>query len=90
LNGNFFFRFIIDDFLSDLIQSEQYKKLNDLIILGFNELIDIIQTRFGNADEMNEKNMQSQAEQIFSILPQTKVLKSICNIVNHIGYTTSI
>jgi hypothetical protein len=63
----------IDEFIYELVELENYKQLTDLVVLGFDDLISIIEAKYGNAEQMIEKGMQTQAEQIFTVLPQIKV-----------------
>lgn len=59
----------IDDYILDLVAQEKYKQLQDLLLLGFNELFSIIEAKYGNADQMKQNGMEKQAEQIFTNLP---------------------
>jgi ankyrin repeat protein len=60
----------IDEFVGELVVSENYKALSDLAILGFDDLLSIIETRFGDADAMLEKGMSGQAAEIYTAMPQ--------------------
>ena len=62
----------IDDFVCDLIMNEKYKQLNDLVLLGFSGVQEIAQARFGDAEKMKSAGMISQAEQVYTQLPQTQ------------------
>ncbi len=59
----------IDEFLWELVAQENYKQLMDLVALGFEELVSIIEAKYGNADKMRENGMDKQAEQIFTVIP---------------------
>ena len=57
----------------ELFAQENYKQLTDLLVLGFDDLIAIIETKHGKADDMRKKGMNNQADQIFTIFPQIQV-----------------
>lgn len=63
----------IDEFLWEAVAHENYKVLTDLAILGFDDLIPIVEAKYGDADKMREKGMEKQAEHIFTALPNLNV-----------------
>ncbi len=63
----------IDEFIGELVAQENYKQLSDLVILGFDDLVPIIEAKYGNADQMREKGLEKQAEQVYSVLPNLNV-----------------
>jgi len=60
----------IDDFIHELVVQENLKQLTDLIILGFEDLFTIVESKYGNADQMEEKGYGKSGYQIFTVLPQ--------------------
>lgn len=72
----------IDESIWELVELENYKQLTDLAILGFDELTSIIEAKFGSQDEMIEKGLQNQAEQLYTVLPsiQAKIREISNNI----------
>lgn len=72
----------IDEYIWDLVAQEKYKQLNDLVLLGFNELFSIIESKYGNADQMKQNGMEKQAEQIFTNLPSLQ--QKIKEIKTHV------
>jgi hypothetical protein len=59
----------IDEFLWELVAQENYKQLTDLVVLGFEDLVSIIEAKYGNADKMRENGLDRQAEQVFTAIP---------------------
>ncbi len=53
---------------------ENYKKLMDLVILGFDDLVPIIDIKFGGEEKMRDSGLSDQADQIYTVIPQIKVL----------------
>ena len=47
----------IDEFLWELVAQENYKQLTDLVVLGFDDLIPILEAKYGNADQMRENKL---------------------------------
>lgn len=66
--------FFLDEAIWELVEQENYKQLTDLTILGFDELTSIIEAKFGSQEEMAEREMTNQVEQIFSTLPTIQVV----------------
>jgi hypothetical protein len=60
----------------ELFAQENYKQLTDLLVLGFDDLIAIIETKHGNSDAMKQKGMNNQAQHIFTVFPQIQVIFS--------------
>ena len=56
-----------------MVAQENYKQLTDLVVLGFDDLTSIIESKYGNSDQMVEKGMKKQAEQIYTVFPQIQV-----------------
>ena len=54
----------------ELFAQENYKQLTDLLVLGFDDVIKIIENKHGNSDAMKQKGMNNQAEHIFTVFPQ--------------------
>jgi len=54
-----------------LVINEKYKQLNDLVLLGFENLSPIIESKFGNIQKMKESGLITQAEQVYVTLPET-------------------
>jgi len=52
---------------------ENYKKLMDLVILGFDDLVPIIDAKFGGEEKMRDSGLSDQADQIYTVIPQIKV-----------------
>lgn len=65
---------IKDEYIWELVAQENYKQLTDLVILGFDDLLQIIEAKYGNADHMRDNGMKNQADQIYTILPQIQVI----------------
>lgn len=63
----------LDEAIWDLVEQENYKQLSDLTILGFDDLFSIIDAKYGSQEEMIEREMPNQAEQIYSTLPSIQV-----------------
>lgn len=63
----------IDEFIYELVTQENLKQLTDLIVLGFDDLFTIVETKYGNAEQMEEKGLGKSAYQIFTVLPQIQV-----------------
>jgi hypothetical protein len=59
----------IDEFIYELVASENLKQLTDLIILGFDDLFSIVENKYGNAEQMEDKGMGKSGYQIFTVLP---------------------
>lgn len=59
----------IDEFIWELVAQENYKHLTDLVILGFSELTQIIEAKYGNEEQMKQDGYTNQAEQIYGQLP---------------------
>ena len=57
----------------ELFAQENYKQLTDLLVLGFDDVIKIIENKHGNSDAMKQKGMNNQAEHIFTVFPQIQV-----------------
>lgn len=72
---------ISDEAIWELVEQENYKQLTDLTILGFDELTSIIEAKYGSQEEMIEREMTNQAEQIFSILPSVQVTIKIFKFI---------
>ena len=64
---------ILDEYILELFAQENYKALTDLLVLGFDDLITIIETKYGSSNAMKEKGMANQAEHIFNTFPQIQV-----------------
>ena len=64
----------------EIFSQENFKALTDLLVLGFDDLIGIIEAKHGNAEEMKLKDMETQAEYIYSVFPRIRVclFKQIC------------
>lgn len=60
----------IDEFIYELVTTENLKQLTDLIILGFDDLFTIVETQYGNSEQMEEKGLGKSGYQIFTVLPQ--------------------
>lgn len=60
----------IDEFIYELVSGENVKQLTDLIILGFDDLFAIVETKYGSAEQMEEKGLGKAAYQIYTVLPQ--------------------
>jgi hypothetical protein len=58
-----------------MVAQENLKQLTDLVILGFDDLFSIVETKYGNADLMEEKGLGKAAYQIFTVLPQIQVIE---------------
>jgi ankyrin repeat protein len=59
----------IDEFVLELVAQENYKPLFDLVTLGFEDLVSIVEAKYGNADKMRENGLDKQAEQIYTVIP---------------------
>lgn len=57
----------------DLFSQENFKALTDLLVLGFDDIIHIIEAKHGNAEQMKQKDMETQAEYIFNVFPKIQV-----------------
>ena len=66
-----------DEYILELFAQENYKHLTDLLVLGFDDLITIIESKHGNAQAMKDKGMVNQAEHIFNTFPQIQVCYSL-------------
>lgn len=64
----------IDEFIWELVAQENFKQLTDLVILGFEDLMQIIESKYGNADQMHEKGLTKQAHEFYTVFPQIQVL----------------
>ena len=42
-------------------------------MLGFDDIIYIIEAKHGNAEQMKQKDMETQAEYIFNVFPRIQV-----------------
>lgn len=72
----------IDEFVCELVSSENYKALSDLAILGFDDLNSIIEAKFGDADAMTEKGMAGQAAEIYTAMPQLQArINDVKNLI---------
>jgi len=60
----------IDEFIYELVASENLKQLTDLIVLGFDDLLTIVENKYGSAEQMEEKGLGKSGYQIFTVLPQ--------------------
>lgn len=56
-----------------MVAQEDYRNLTDLVVLGFDDLIQIIQAKYGDMNQMIEQGFKNQAEQIYNVFPQIKV-----------------
>ena len=45
----------------------------DLVILGFDDLVPIIDAKFGGEEKMRDSGLSDQADQIYTVIPQIKV-----------------
>ena len=63
----------IDEFIWELVAQENFKQLTDLVILGFEDLMQIIESKYGNADQMHEKGLAKQAHEFYTVFPQIQV-----------------
>ena len=45
----------------------------DLVILGFDDLVPIIDIKFGGEEKMRDSGLSDQADQIYTVIPQIKV-----------------
>jgi len=59
----------IDDYICDLVTSENYKILDDLLLNGFPNLTKIIQDNLGNKEKMEAKGLKGQAEHVYEDIP---------------------
>ena len=48
----------------------------DLVILGFDELVPIIEAKFGGEDKMRDNGLSDQADQIYTVIPQVQVIRN--------------
>ena len=46
----------------------------DLVILGFDDLVPIIDIKFGGEEKMRDSGLSDQADQIYTVIPQIKVM----------------
>lgn len=46
----------------------------DLVILGFDDLVPIIDIKFGGEEKMRDSGLSDQADQIYTVIPQIKVI----------------
>lgn len=65
-----------DDFIHELVTAENYKQIMDLVILGFDELVPIIEAKFGGEDKMRDNGLSDQADQIYTVIPQVQVIRN--------------
>ena len=47
----------IDEFIYELVANENLKQLTDLIVLGFDDLLTIVERKYGNAEKMEETGL---------------------------------
>jgi hypothetical protein len=64
----------LDDFVCELVANEDYKALNDLVINGYNNIPDIVEANMGNAEQLEAKDMKTQAEEVFQAIPELVVI----------------
>lgn len=60
----------IDEFIHELVTQENYKQLMDLVIMGFEDLLPIIEAKFGGEEKMRDNGLSDQADQIYTVFPQ--------------------
>lgn len=60
----------LDDYVCDLIVSEDYKAVQDLVINGYNNIVEIVEANLGNAEQLEAKDMSSQAVEVFQTIPE--------------------
>ena len=46
---------LIDDYVCELIASEDYKAVHDLVINGYNNIVEIVEANLGNAEQLEAK-----------------------------------
>jgi ankyrin repeat protein len=44
----------------------------DLVILGFDDLVSIIESKFGGEEKMRDNGLSDQADQIYTVIPQVQ------------------
>ena len=44
----------------------------DLVILGFDDLVTIIESKFGGEEKMRDNGLSDQADQIYTVIPQVQ------------------
>ena len=47
--------------------------MHDLVINGYNNIPEIVESNLGNAEQLEAKEMKSQAEEIFKTVPDLVV-----------------
>ena len=69
----------------EIFSHENFKALTDLLVLGFDDLFSIIESKYGNVEEMKSKYMETQAEYIYSVFPRIrdKIGEIIASIENN-------
>ena len=70
-----------DEFIWELVAQENYKQLTDLVVLGFEDLTQIIESKYGNIDQMMEKGLKNQVHEIFTVFPQIMVIFFLLKII---------
>lgn len=56
-----------------MFSQENFKALTDLLVLGFDDIIHIIEAKHGDAEKMKQKEMETQAEYIYNVFPRIQV-----------------
>ena len=62
-----------------MVVSEDFKSINELVVNGFTNIPEIVEANLGNAEQLEAKDLKSQAEQIYVVIPELLV----CFIVIH-------
>ena len=63
--------------MCELVVNEDYKGVHDLVINGYNNILEIVETNLGNAEQLEAKEMTSQAVEVFQTVPELLVRKNI-------------
>lgn len=63
-----------------MVVSEDFKSINELVVNGFTNIPEIVEANLGNAEQLEAKDLKSQAEQIYVVIPELLV----CFMVIHV------